>query len=248
MPPQHDRTKAGFPSTCWTLVVSLKNEERTAVRDQNFARICETYWFPLYAFARHRGRPSHDAEDAVQGFFLSVVTGDYLARADHEKGKLRTFLLTGFTRYLKDLSVHQHAKKRGGDHVIISLDLAQAEEWLGDPSPGSKDDSLGFEREWARTTTRTAIAQLEEQAGKSPNALKKFKLLSHFLNPETSLEMDRNSVSEELGISPDACDKAIQRLRCDFRETVKELIAGTLENPNQESIREEMEQLQRALL
>lgn len=248
MTPNRNQSRVGFPSTCWSLVLSLRKEPLSTARDQNFSRICETYWFPLYSFARYRRYSSHDAEDAVQGFFLSVVTGDYLARADHKKGKLRTFLLTGFTRYLKDLTVHRTAQKRGGDKVIISLDLAQAEEWLGDRSPTSQDDSLGFEREWARTTIRTAITQLEEEAGNSPESLKKFQILARFLTPESSLGLDRNAVSQELGISTEACDKAIQRLRRDFRETVKELVAGTLENPNQESIREEMEQLQRALI
>ena len=242
-----DRTKAGFPSTCWTLVVSLKDEQKTAARNESLSRICETYWFPLYAFSRHRGRSSHDAEDAVQGFFASVVTGDYLARADHSKGKLRTFFLTGFTRYLKDLTIHQTALKRGGKQAIISLDLTQAEEWLGDPNE-DQASSLDFEREWARTTIRTAIAQLEELASTSPEARKRFQTLARFLTPESCLELDRNEVSQELRISPEACDKAIQPIRREFRETVKELIAGTLENPNQESIREEMEQLQQALI
>ena len=243
-----DRSHAGFPSTCWTLVVSLRKDQLSTAREQNFSRICETYWFPLYAFARHRRMSSHDAEDAVQGFFLTVVSGDYLSRADHEKGKLRTFLLTGFTRYLKDLYIQRTAQKRGGDKIIVSLDLTRAEEWLGDQALDEASSGLGFEREWARTTIRTAVAKLEEAAGNSPEAQKKFQTLARFLTPEDSLGLDRNEVAQELGLTALACDKAIQRLRREFREAVKELVAGTLENPNQDSIREEMEQLQRALL
>ncbi|MEJ6717267.1 MAG: hypothetical protein QNK82_02145 [Akkermansiaceae bacterium] len=44
----------------------------------------------------------------------------------------RTFLLTGFTRYLKDLSVQKTALKRGGKNAILSLDFMEAEERLGD--------------------------------------------------------------------------------------------------------------------
>lgn len=242
------RTRAGFPSTCWTLVVSLKEGGETAARDQALAKICEIYWFPLYSFARFRNRSSHDAEDAVQGFLSSVVSGGYLSRADHEKGKLRTFLLTGFTRYLKDLTVHQMARKRGGDREIISLDFTQAEEWLGDPSGEDEDTTLMFEREWARTTIRTAIEILKEQVGAGEDNQRRFDLLSRFLIPANCQELSREEVAEELQISLDACDKAIQRLRRDFREAVKELVAGTLNNPSQESVSEEMLQLQKALL
>ena len=42
--------------------------------------------------------------------------------------------------------------------------------------------------------------------------------------------------------------KAIQRIRNSFRMAVKEIIIGTLKEPNEETIREEMVQLQRALL
>ena len=78
--------------------------------------------------------------------------------------------------------------------------------------------------------------------------LNKFQILTRFLTPESSIGLDPNTVAQELTISPEACDKALQRLRRDFRETVKGPVAGTLENPDQESIREEMGQLQRALI
>lgn len=43
-------------------------------------------------------------------------------------------------------------------------------------------------------------------------------------------------------------DAATQRLRLTFRKGGQELIAGTLVDPSQDAIKEEMEQLQRALL
>ncbi len=248
MASNRDRTKAGFPSTCWTLVVSLKEGQKTSSRDESLSQICETYWFPLYSFARHRGRSSHDAEDAVQGFLTSVVTGDYLARADHEKGKLRTFLLTGFTRYLKDLNVQKNALKRGGQNSILSLDLMQAEEWLEGEEIQDTETSLDFEREWALTTMRTAISQIEKQENQSGKSSARFKILSRFLTPQSCDGFTREEAANRLEISPDACDKAIQRLRLTFRETVRELVAGTLVDPSRDAIKEEMEQLQRALL
>ncbi|MCX8239529.1 MAG: hypothetical protein OSB05_11980 [Akkermansiaceae bacterium] len=56
------------------------------------------------------------------------------------------------------------------------------------------------------------------------------------------LSLDFMEAEERLG------DAATQRLRLTFRKGGQELIAGTLVDPSQDAIKEEMEQLQRALL
>lgn len=257
MPPSQDRIKpsqaaathAVFPTTCWTEVLSLRSADSDDARNRALAALCKTYWFPLYAFARHRGKSSHDAEDAVQSFFLAIGNADYFSKADHEKGKMRTFLLTGFTRHIKDLQVHAAALKRGGSIPIVSLDAEQAEEWLNiDSNYAESPPDLKFERDWALSTIRAAIDLLRQQAGTSEKADKRFSILSRFLNPETCQNFTHQQAAEELCISIDACDKAIQRLRVNFRLAVREQIASTLENPNDENIMEEMIQLQKSLV
>lgn len=242
-------TQATFPATCWTLLVKLRSAGDEEQRLAGWGRVCETYWFPLYAFARHRGHSKHDAEDAVQGFFATVATADYFDKADRELGKLRTFLLTGFTRYLKDLAVQRSALKRGGDQVILSLDIDQAEEWMRDEGP-SGDEALvmEFERHWAQTLMRNALLAMEHDAARTEKSALRFQILKGFLSPGGLLDTSRVDAARELGMTPEACDKAIQRLRRSFRETVKDLIAGTLAHPTPESIREEMQELQRSLL
>jgi hypothetical protein len=44
------------------------------------------YWPPLYAFLRHRGYSSADAQDLVQGFFAFLLAEKTLSRADRERG------------------------------------------------------------------------------------------------------------------------------------------------------------------
>ena len=241
-------TNAVFPPTCWTEVLSLRSENSIDSRNIALAGLCKTYWFPLYSFARHRGKSSHDSEDAVQSFFLAIGNADYFSKADHDKGKLRTFLLTGFTRHLKDLAVHATALKRGGGMPIISLDANQAEEWLNiDQKSEHHSPDLEFERDWARSTIRAAIDLLAEQAGSTEKAALRFQVLSRFLNPETCRDFTHRQAAEELGISEAACEKAIQRLRQNFRHAVREQVASTLEDPNDETIMEEMIQLQKTL-
>lgn len=229
-------------------MLSLRASDNDARRKESWGRICESYWFPLYAFARHRGISQPDAEDAVQGFFASVGSADYFEKAEKERGKLRTFLLTGFTRYLKDLAVQRTALKRGGGQTVLSLDADQAEEWLQAEETREETSTLGFERHWAQTIMRSALQHLEEDAARTPKSSERFAILRSFLSPDGCLDYSREEACRELGLTADGCDKAIQRLRQSFRQTVKDLIAGTLENPTPDSIQEEMQQLQRSLL
>ena len=228
-------------------MLKMRDSDNEVEREKSWGLVCETYWFPLYAFARKRKHSKHDAEDAVQGFFATVGTAAYFDKAERDRGKLRTFLLTGFTRYLKDLAVQRSALKRGGGEVPLSFDVDQAEEWLQGEDT-SQEEVLGFERHWAQTIMRTAIDSLQTEASKNSKSGERFRVLKSFLTPETGLASSRETACQELGLSPDACDKAIQRLRQQFRLTVKDLIAGTLENPTPDSISEEMQQLQRSLL
>jgi len=242
-------TQAVFPTTCWTAVVSLKNAGSDKSMNMAMSNLCETYWFPLYAFARHRGKSSHDAEDAVQGFFSTIASASYFLKADHDTGKMRTFLLTGFTRYMKDVYVHDSAKKRGGGVTPMSIDTNQAEEWLmADPATADETAALSFEKNWARSTIRLAIDLLRQEADGSEKSKARFKVLSRFLSPDSCQDYSRQQAAEDLGVSTDSCDKAIQRLRQNFRLTVKGLVASTLENASEESIMEEMIQLQKALI
>lgn len=228
-------------------MLRMRESDNEVERDRSWGLICETYWFPLYAFARRRKHSKHDAEDAVQGFFATVGSADYFQKAQKERGKLRTFLLTGFTRYLKDLAVQRSALKRGGGEVPLSFDIDQAEEWL-QTEDRDQEEVLGFERHWAQTIMRTATESLQTEAARTTKGAERFQVLKTFLSPDAGLDSTREAAAQQLDLSPDACDKAIQRLRQSFRQTVKDLIAGTLENPTPDSIHEEMQQLQRSLI
>lgn len=242
-------SRAAFPPTCWTDVISLRGGGGETQASGALCRLCESYWSPLYAFARHRGLSRHDSEDAVQGFFLSTADAAYFAKAERGRGKLRTFLLTGFTRHLKDIRAHDNALKRGGGKPMVSLDANQAEEWLQiDGKTGTGTPALAFEREWARSTIRAAIGLLRGQCSASAAAQERFAVLSRFLNPETCEGTTQAQAAAELGITEDACAKAVQRLRADFRLAVREQVAATLEHPDEQSVTEEMQQLQRSLM
>ena len=242
-------TAVQFPNTHWTAILKLKDGHDTHTRNKAMRRLCEIYWFPLYAFARHRRLSTHDAEDAVQSFFVNVGDEDFFKKADQERGKLRTFILTAFTRMLLDARDKQFAQKRGGGQEHLSLDTTMAEGWLqGEPVAENTDPVLAFERHWALTIMRTAIAVLREEVQGSPKAAARFEILSRFLNPETGADYTPAMAAHDLGMTVSAVSRAIHRLRQHFRLAVRELVGSTLQTPDDVSIAEEMSQLQKALM
>ena len=79
-----------FPTTRWTLVVAAGDPKRKESRAA-LVSLCENYWYPLYAYVRRRGYPPDAAQDFTQEFFLRILEGRYLDRADPEKGRALLF-------------------------------------------------------------------------------------------------------------------------------------------------------------
>src|SRR5260370_3857132 len=113
---------AAFQTTHWTMVLRAGETQSDTSAQKALSNFCEAYWPPLYAFVRHRGHASPEAQDLVQGFFAHVLEQNTLSRADREKGKLRTFLLGSFQNYLFNEYDRARALKRGGGHQILSID------------------------------------------------------------------------------------------------------------------------------
>jgi Sigma-70 region 2 len=91
--------------------------------------LCESYWYPLYTYLRRRGYPADEAQDLTQDFFVRVLEGRYLDRADPEKGRFRSFILTSLKFFVADEKDRYRALKRGGG-TILTLEFSSGEEWV----------------------------------------------------------------------------------------------------------------------
>ena len=65
-------------------------------------RLCEHYWYPVYAYVRRRGHLNEEAQDLTQDFFIRILEGRYLDRADPSRGRFRSFLLNSCKFFLAD--------------------------------------------------------------------------------------------------------------------------------------------------
>ena len=238
-----------FHSTHWSVVAAARNAEHPA-QDEAIASLCERYWQPLYAFIRRSGHARSDAEDLTQGFFTQLLDKNYLADADEQRGRFRTFLLAAFKNYVANQRAQQAAQKRGGavQHVsIAALDFERAETQYQSGRSDSWTPEALFERAWALSLLNDVLSQMEaeyEQEGKGA--------LFAALKPTLTGGAPRGSYSElaeQLDTSTGAIKVAVHRLRKAYRLQLTKQIAATLGSDADETeVASEQEALFRALL
>jgi RNA polymerase sigma-70 factor (ECF subfamily) len=151
-----------FVTTHWSVVLTAGGSDTTRARD-TLARLCQTYWYPLYAYIRRRGHSPHDAQDLTQAFFAQLLERQSLAAADPERGRFRSFLLGAMNHFLVNEWQKAHAQKRGGGSQTLSLDLAAAEERFDlEPADNSTPNRV-FEKQWAMTLLGEVLNRLDAE-------------------------------------------------------------------------------------
>src|SRR5258708_22631459 len=150
-----------FPTTRWTLVVAAGDPHRKEARSA-LVSLCENYWYPLYAYLRRRGYSAEEAQDLTEQFFVRVLEGRYLDRADPEKGRFRSFILTSLKFFVADEEDRQRARKRGGG-TVVPLEFSSGEErYLREPAHDETPERI-FERRWALSVLDRVVERLRNE-------------------------------------------------------------------------------------
>ena len=218
-----------FPTTSWTLITTAAGESSGA--PEALARLCEAYWFPVYAFIRRRGNSREQAEDLCQEFFAWIFENATLNAARRERGKFRSFLLASVTHFLANERDRAHALKRGGACATLSLDFDASEaRYHREPCHELTPATL-FERQWALALLDLVMVRLCEEHSRKGQAAQ-FDKLSPFLTGD----QDRGSYSQlggDLKMSDSAVRTAVHRLRRRYAELVREEIAAVVADPGE---------------
>lgn len=222
-----DRTAAGqFPNTRWSIVQRARSDEATVETTRALEDICAGYWLPIYAFIRRTGVRPAEAEELTQEFLMRMVQGEYLANAERERGKLRSFLLACVKHFLASHRRTANRLKRGGGQAPISIDQAVAEHgYAAEPVDDLTPDAL-FERRWAKSLMNQVMESLAMQMEKEGK-----RALYDALLPFTHLEAKASTIAEaaeKLGMNEAAVKMAISRLRQRLRDRLREAVAETL--------------------
>jgi RNA polymerase sigma factor (sigma-70 family) len=215
-----------FPTTRWTLVVAAGDPHRKEARSA-LVDLCENYWYPLYAYLRRRGYSADEAQDLTQEFFVRVLEGRYLDRADPEKGRFRAFILTSLKFFVADEEDRHRARKRGGG-VLVPLEFSSGEErYQREPSHGETPERV-FERRWALSLLDRVVERLRNEFvhhGRPEH----FERLKVFLLGQS--DAPYAALAREMNTSEGALKVAIHRLRKRYREVFRQEIADTVVDP-----------------
>lgn len=226
-----------FPTTHWSVLAQATMNGDAAGREA-LGKLCMSYWRPVADFLKLRGYSDADAQDLTQEFFSALLASRGWHRADRAKGKFRNFLLGALMRVLHRERARAHSLKRGGGHMLASLDELAEEQGFepGEVDPGA---AQGFDHAWAEQLMEAALEALAtswEEDGRGPA----LKVLMAFL-PAGAQPIPYEQAAQALGMSLGAVKSQILRLRQEFREFLETQIARTVSAPHE--IAEEMAHL-----
>ena len=217
----------GFATTHWSLIARATTpspEGRAALEV-----LCHAYWFPVYAFARKQGCSAADAEDVTQDFFAEILRSEFLQRANRERGRFRSYLLTALKRRILSAHERAHAQKRGGGARLVSIDEPLAERQFWEIDDPGLDPSQTFERSWALTVLHRARQRLRAEQG-ALGRLAEFELLEPFLSAPPA-EGEYAALATKLKMGRNHVAVAVHRLGKSYRNMVRDEIADTVDDP-----------------
>src|SRR5579864_799125 len=172
---------AEFASTQWSIVLAA-GDRTSAQGAAAFASLCQLYWRPLYSYVRRRGSSAEDSQDLTQGFFKRLMEKNSIERAQRERGRFRTFLLTSLQNFLANEWDYEQAIKRGGGIEFLSFeDLREAEnEYLLDRTGRDLPPDKLYQRNWTLSLLDRATARLAAEFAEAGKATT-FEALRSFL-------------------------------------------------------------------
>lgn len=245
-PGDHDVSSAGprdvFVTTRWTVVLSA-GRKSSPQSDHALGELCQTYWYPLYAYVRRKGHSREDAEDLTQAFFERFLQRNYLEGLNAERGRFRAFLLASLKHFLANEWDKSQRQKRGGGVQHLSLDWQSAEERFRIEPPDITSPDRIYDREWALALLERVIHRLRDECVSEGKAELFDHARQYLMVGEASISCPQ--AAQALGIAEGALRVAVHRLRKRYRELLRDEIAQTLANPAQ--VAEELRSLQAAL-
>ena len=145
-----------FETTRWSLVVAAGGDDSSAARAA-LATLCETYWYPLYAYVRRRGDDADDARDLTQGFLTSLLERRDFENLRPERGRFRAFLLASLQHFLANDAARRRTQKRGGGVIAAAARVRRRRRTLPfEPAEPATPETL-YERRWALTVIERVL-------------------------------------------------------------------------------------------
>jgi RNA polymerase sigma factor (sigma-70 family) len=217
-----------FPTTDWSLVVAAGDPGAPRSKE-SLAELCGAYWYPIYAYIRHRGYPPEPARDLTQDFFARVLEKGLIAAANPDRGRFRSFLRTVCGHYLANRRDRDRAYKRGGGRSTLPIDSADAESrYTLEPAHELTPERI-FDRSWALTLLSRVFDQLRREYEDAGRGIVIDELRA--VLTEDPRAAPYSKIAARLGISEGAVRVAVHRLRRRYGILLRQEIAATVDDP-----------------
>jgi RNA polymerase sigma factor (sigma-70 family) len=212
-----------FETTRWSLVLAAGGNDSQAAREA-LSALCQTYWYPLYAYLRRRGLDPEDARDLTQGFLTSLIERQDFEGLRQDRGRFRAFLLAALKHYLSNWSARERTQKRGGGRQMVSLENAEG-QYVIEPRDHATPETL-FERRWALTVVERLLTDLRTEwtVQGRPSEFDELKACLLGQTPPGGYA----AVAARLETSEGAVKTAVHRLRRRFQSLLRERVAETV--------------------
>jgi len=165
----------------------------------------------------------------TQEFFARLLEHHWIARADRQRGRFRTFLLMALKRFLAKEWHKANTLKRGGQVRFVPLEFDTAEtRYSREPAETRTPDQV-FEQEWALTLLESVLKRLREDYARAGQG-------ELFERLEPCLIGSRESqpyatIATGLGMTEGSVKMAVSRLRERYRACLREEISQTVASP-----------------
>jgi RNA polymerase sigma factor (sigma-70 family) len=231
-----------FATTQWSQVLRAGRGTSPASREA-LARLCEAYWYPLYAYVRREGYDAQEAENLTQEFFARLLEKNYLRLADPSRGRFRSFMLASLRHFLSNERDRERAVKRGGRVTIVSFEIETAEGRYSLEPRDPETPERVFERRWALTLLERTLLRLREEF-QAVGKQKLFARLEGYLTGDEET-LPYADLAADLGMTEGAIKVTVHRLRRRFGALLREEIGETVADP--EEVDDEIRELFRVL-
>jgi RNA polymerase sigma-70 factor (ECF subfamily) len=223
-----EATARVFHTTHWSVVLAA-GEEGSEEAGAALSRLCQTYWFPVYAFIRKRGHSPEQAQDFTQEFFAVFLEKNYVAKAARDRGRFRAFLMSSVENFLHNQHDRAQAQKRGGGRTLLSLDYEDAEQRYQIEPVEESDPATIFEQQWAATLLETVLNRMREEFSAEGRAGLFDDLQGHLWGDADSIPYAL--LAQKSGLTEGNLKTVAHRLRQRCRALLREEITHTVAKP-----------------
>lgn len=227
-----------FRTTAWSVVAGAQDAEGDD-REFCLARLCNTYWKPIYYYMRRRGLKHDDARDMTQEYFATFLEKNFVATADRERGKFRTFVLVTVNRFLTK-QLERRNRQRAKFNIAIPVDADGEEFMLPELSHGNTAEDE-FNRRWALSLIESTLETMRGECNEGKKRLyyETFALYLESVSNEKPLSY--RELAEELDVTETDITNFLFRGRNVFQKLLRDQIRESVQSES--AIDEEIEAL-----